>query len=175
MGDHLLTTLAPDSVFVGQICPVSRQELESGQAVVVCADSHTAILAESWHLLEGYCPFCGPLAPAVLGVPEAMPSTPLTVSGAWLTIPGSLTYRLDRDVTNMGRSLDNHLVLTDPTVSQHHARIRRHGQGYYLFDLASAYGTWLGDRPVYRLILMDGDQIRLGETTLVFKQVTDRN
>jgi len=44
---------------------------------------------------------------------------------------------------------------------------------FYLFDLASTNGTWVNDQRIYRLLLRDGDRIRLGSTILVFKQATE--
>jgi len=50
-------------------------------------------------------------------------------------------------------------------------------QTFVLYDLASANGTFAGDREtyrdnqIYRYELEDGDFVLVGETTLVFKQV----
>jgi len=63
------------------------------------------------------------------------------------------------------------LVLDDPAASREHARIQwEHGQ-FILYDLASANGTWVNNRRIQRQPLMDGDLIRIGDTTMVFKSV----
>lgn len=95
---------------------------------------------------------------------------------AWLVLAadGGKSFPLDRDNVSIGRSPDNNVVLADPYVSQYHARIRRQGSAYYLFDLGSTNGTWVNDQPFQRLLLMDGDRIRLGNTVLTFRQMEER-
>lgn len=179
---HYRIVLDTGSPFVGQYCPVSRQPLQMGQEVVVCPESQTAFAAESWEYLEGRCPFCS--VSEVQEVYERVPE--VTVQpvesyvppgpSAWLVLVanGGRSFPLDRDNVSIGRSPDNNVVLADPRVSQYHARIRRQGPAYYLFDLGSTNGTWVNDQPFQRLLLMDGDQIRLGDTVLVFRQMDER-
>ena len=63
------------------------------------------------------------------------------------------------------------LVLDDPAVSREHARVQwEHGQ-FILYDLASANGTWVNNNRIQRQALMDGDMIRIGDTTMAFKSV----
>lgn len=63
------------------------------------------------------------------------------------------------------------LVLDDPAASREHARVQwEHGQ-FVLYDLASANGTFVNNQRIQRQPLMDGDVIRIGDTTLVFKSV----
>ncbi len=80
-------------------------------------------------------------------------------------------FRL-RNTSNLGRHQSNcDVVLTDDLVSTEHARIKMDGKQFYLHDLASSNGTYLNGRRIQqRELLMDGDQIRIGDTTLVFKR-----
>jgi len=178
MGKHVHTTLAVNSPFIGQICPVSRQDLLPGHEVLICLDSNTPILVESWEYLGGQCPFCGEHAATQQEMPPPAPTERVdgrpSIMAARLVIPGGVSFPLDRQVTNIGRSPENDLVLSDPSVSRQHARIRRHGRAHYFYDLASANGSWLGDRRIYRLLLDDGDRLRLGNVPLVFQQGPDR-
>jgi len=94
---------------------------------------------------------------------------------AWLVITSGpragLIYRLS-SVINLGRDpAINDLVLDDETISAQHARIKLEGGQYVLYDLASTNGTFANGRRVYRWPLMDGDQIIIGRTKLVFKQI----
>ncbi len=75
---------------------------------------------------------------------------------------------LVRNPMVIGRSNNADLVLTDPAVSDFHARIIRHSFGYTVEDMGSAVGTFLRDRRVNHARLVDGDTIRLGTTTLTF-------
>jgi hypothetical protein len=57
----------------------------------------------------------------------------------WLP-PLCLPAAVSRDLT-IGRSPDCDLVLSDPTVSRRHARLRRLPQGWEIHDLGSTNGT----------------------------------
>jgi pSer/pThr/pTyr-binding forkhead associated (FHA) protein len=85
--------------------------------------------------------------------------------------------------TVIGRNAGD-VLLSDPTVSGQHAKVRLESkeggaedeQIFVLYDLASANGTYAGDREtysedanrVYRRELRNGDYILLGETVLTF-------
>jgi hypothetical protein len=170
---HYHTVLNVGSFFIGQNCPVSRQRLQVGQAVVVCTDTQTAFEVESWQYLGEMCPFC-PVTEATLSETGLVEDRPDIGAGAWLSLPGRSPFPLEDDLINVGRGPDNHLVLEDERVSQYHARIRRSGRVFYLFDLASTNGTWVNGQRIFRLLLRDGDKIQVGNTTLVFKQVVER-
>ncbi len=60
------------------------------------------------------------------------------------------------------------VLLTDPTVSARHARIRRQHDGFYLLDLESTNGSFLNGKRIQEARLHEQDIIRLGATTLVF-------
>jgi diguanylate cyclase (GGDEF)-like protein len=63
----------------------------------------------------------------------------------------------------IGRAPDADLVLEDDGVSPHHVRIARAaGKGYYVEDLGSTTGTFLGTAPIGVALLRDGDRLKLG-------------
>ncbi len=64
------------------------------------------------------------------------------------------------------------VVLTDPTVSRQHAKIRLEGRHFYIYDMGSTAGTILNGYRIQRSQLMDNDRIRLGNTELVVKMLT---
>ncbi len=77
---------------------------------------------------------------------------------------------LDRDLSALGRSPDNNIVITDQAASRRHALIQRENGTYFLDDLESRHGTWVNrDRITGRVELKDGDEIHLGDTRLVFE------
>jgi len=84
------------------------------------------------------------------------------------SVDGQLVFPLTRNLTVVGRSQNADLVLTDPAISELHARILRHSFGYTVEDLGSAEGTFLGDRRVKHARLVNGDTLRLGNTSLTF-------
>jgi pSer/pThr/pTyr-binding forkhead associated (FHA) protein len=77
-------------------------------------------------------------------------------------------FEITQPVTTIGRAPDNTIVLPDPTVSRHHARVDRQGNAFILSDLGSTSGTWLnGARLTAPQWLREGDILTLGRTTLV--------
>jgi FHA domain/Domain of unknown function (DUF1707) len=64
----------------------------------------------------------------------------------------------------IGRAKDCDLMLSDATVSRHHAELRRHGEGWILRDLGSRNGTRVnGMRVLEATEVHPGDRVALGE------------
>jgi dipeptidyl aminopeptidase/acylaminoacyl peptidase len=75
-----------------------------------------------------------------------------------------------RAETNIGRERDNHIILSDPRVSRHHASIAYESGDWVLTDLGSANGTLLNGVPIMSpQVLQEGDTLSLGDTELVFQ------
>ena len=73
----------------------------------------------------------------------------------------------------IGRGGDVDLALDfDPTVSQLHAELERIGRHWVVYDDGlSRHGSFINGEPVHgRRRLEDGDELRLGSTTLTFRQ-----
>ena len=70
----------------------------------------------------------------------------------------------------IGRRETNDLTLRqDPTISNRHARIVREGQHYWLEDLDSSNGTFLGDKRIRdRTLIGAGTVFVVGRTSLEF-------
>jgi hypothetical protein len=66
----------------------------------------------------------------------------------------------------IGRGADNDLVVADPLLSRHHARIVPRNGRLVLSDLASRNGTRVNGRAVLEAVLGAGDRIELGGTTV---------
>jgi pSer/pThr/pTyr-binding forkhead associated (FHA) protein len=86
---------------------------------------------------------------------------------AWLVVNTQL-YSLDRIVTNIGRSLDNDIVIQDAHVSRNHAQIRYENDQYILYDLNSTGGTFLNNKKVDQSVLHVGNIITLTNVPMVF-------
>jgi DNA-binding winged helix-turn-helix (wHTH) protein len=70
----------------------------------------------------------------------------------------------------IGRGDDCSVVLDFIGVSRHHARITVDSDRFVLEDLGSKNGTWRNDERVTRSIdLRDGDRIRIGAMSFVFR------
>ena len=70
--------------------------------------------------------------------------------------------------TTIGRLPDNTVVIDNPAVSAHHARIFVDGADYILEDLRSKNGTYVNEKHVIRGALHDGDVVLVGKHRLVF-------
>lgn len=67
------------------------------------------------------------------------------------------------------------LVLADPDVSRKHVMLERgEGEQVILRDLASANGTFVNRRPVSNCVLGPEDQIKIGQTTIIFMGIEKR-
>lgn len=68
----------------------------------------------------------------------------------------------------LGRSDDNHIILSDPRVSRHHARLLCGPHGCLLKDLSNSRSIQVNGNPVHSRFLQDGDIIRIGNHVLEF-------
>jgi len=75
---------------------------------------------------------------------------------------------------SIGRAPGNQLVLADEKASRKHALIHRQGEHeYWLVDLGSSNGSYVDGRRVSQpMALRDGSVIRIGASTLLFRQST---
>lgn len=70
----------------------------------------------------------------------------------------------------IGRDKENTIVINDDAVSLKHAKIKKVGNTYYLFDLASDNGTFLNNKKLLRpKPLSDWDEIQIGRTAILFR------
>jgi transcriptional regulator with AAA-type ATPase domain len=78
---------------------------------------------------------------------------------------GTTFEKSGADVT-VGTSSDNDLVLTDPTVGAHHARLRSSAKGIIFRDLGSRSGTFLGGMRIHEAVVPAATRLRVGDTVL---------
>ena len=84
----------------------------------------------------------------------------------------SYEVELRQPVTVIGRAADAGVRLADQAVSRRHAEIRVSDDGAAVSDLKSTNGTLLNGARVTTAALVDGDELRVGETVLVFHSAT---
>ncbi len=78
-------------------------------------------------------------------------------------------FPLSGDEVSIGRDPSNEISLLDSLVSRRHCVIRRDTDGFRLQDLESRNNTFIGGVPVRERVLVHGDQIRVGNSILVFQ------
>ena len=70
----------------------------------------------------------------------------------------------------LGRGPDADVQVNDPQVSNRHAQIRMDDDAWWVHDLDSSNGTQVNGRTIRAIRLGDGDEIALGDTSLVFER-----
>jgi hypothetical protein len=89
---------------------------------------------------------------------------------AFLIVEGVKVYPLTLPVVNIGRRLDNQLIIDDPRVSRNHAQLRSIKGRFVVFDLNSTGGTFVNGQRASQSVLYPGDVISLAGVTLIFGQ-----
>jgi pSer/pThr/pTyr-binding forkhead associated (FHA) protein len=88
-------------------------------------------------------------------------------------ISGTQSWRfpLEAERSTVGKAAENDVALDrDPTASHLHAVLERFPAGWCVTDLGSSNGTWVnGDRIWSARRLRHGDEIRVGQTRLIFR------
>ena len=87
---------------------------------------------------------------------------------AFMIVQADKIVSLEENIINIGRHLDNHLVLEDARVSRQHAQLRAMNGVYMLFDLDSSGGTFVNGERTSQAALQPGDVISLGGVTMVY-------
>lgn len=74
----------------------------------------------------------------------------------------------------LGRGGDTDVQILSKSISREHARVRASGLGRATIkDLGSRNGTWVNNRRVTEELLSNGDELRIGETTIVYEEVEE--
>lgn len=79
-------------------------------------------------------------------------------------------YLLNREL-DLGRGINNDIIIPDAYVSKQHLKIVKRDKKYYVMDLNSANGTYLNEKEVLRDgELKDGDIIRVHNVEFKFRE-----
>lgn len=107
------------------------------------------------------------MTPAQSVATESVDTAP---ENAFLIVDGVKVFPLDQSVVNIGRRMDNQLVIDDPRISRNHAQLRAIKGRYVIFDLNSTGGTYINGQKISQSVLYPGDVISLAGVALVFGQ-----
>jgi signal transduction histidine kinase len=78
-------------------------------------------------------------------------------------------FELAEPVVTVGRDGTNRIRLHDTEVSRRHAEFRQEEEGVFILrDVGSANGSFVNNERVQQAVLQAGDQIVIGQTTLVY-------
>lgn len=81
---------------------------------------------------------------------------------------GVREFELVDNEVHIGRELDNALRLADPSISRHHAVIRRTGTGFEIQDLQSSNGVLVNGARIQTSLLTNGDRVTVGQVQMTF-------
>ncbi|WP_007026755.1 FHA domain-containing protein, partial [Saccharomonospora iraqiensis] len=118
---------------------------------------------------QGYgAPGAPPGAP---GAPPGMPPGANRPLSAMLQLDdgSNRTYSLKQGGNVVGRGQDADFRLPDTGVSRRHLEVTWDGQSATLADIGSTNGTTVNGTPIQTWQLADGDVIRVGHSSLVFR------
>ncbi|WP_407559881.1 FhaA domain-containing protein [Streptomyces sp. 184] len=87
----------------------------------------------------------------------------------WLEING-VRHQMTRGSLVLGRSTEADVRIDDPGVSRRHCEIRAFDGGAMVQDLGSTNGIVVDDQHTQRATLRDGSRIRVGSTTVLYRQ-----
>src|SRR5436305_4596803 len=72
------------------------------------------------------------------------------------------TYQITKPLTTIGREPGNDIIISDPSVSRHHALLVNNGGQWSIEKLASQNLVTVNQRDVQQAIISDRDTIGLG-------------
>jgi pSer/pThr/pTyr-binding forkhead associated (FHA) protein len=86
-------------------------------------------------------------------------------------VNAGVTVPLEGDPILLGRGADATIRLDDDYVSTRHARFVPHGEDWYIEDLGSTNGTYIGSQRITApMVVSIGVQVRLGKTIAELKK-----
>lgn len=119
-----------------------------------------------------------PLPPTTYAEPSTRLAPPRAPALGWLVIRSGngagTKFDLFSDSDNLlGRDGGCQIRIEgDDYISRQHARLKFESGSFYIYDVGSSGGTYVNGQKVNRLMLYDGNRIRVGQTTLEFKRIT---
>jgi hypothetical protein len=156
----------PGGQGINETAALSREQLEQLQRQQAAASNPSA---------SGI----GTLHPPSRGEATTNPSSSFigtSMPPARLTIrqprAGQQVYHIQKRAINIGRQLDNDIIVEDKRVSRHHAQIKYQNDGqFHLFDLGSTNGITINNIPSQRQhILRTGDHFTIGNYDFYFEK-----
>jgi ABC-type multidrug transport system ATPase subunit/predicted component of type VI protein secretion system len=102
-----------------------------------------------------------------LGLTFKNPAEPVAPQEGFNIAAPTMMMKAEETIT-IGRTMECDICLDTPTVSRHHARISKRDKVFTLEDLGSKNGTFVNDKPIKLVELIDGDIIRISNFLLVF-------
>ncbi len=81
---------------------------------------------------------------------------------------------LVKDSVTIGRSEESDIVIDDKKISLSHCEVKEEGGKFVITDLKTAYGTFVNGERIASKHLKIGDQLKIGDHILLFKDIKPR-
>jgi hypothetical protein len=114
-----------------------------------------------------------PVGPHTAMLPGQRPRPKVRAPASLVLVQGGQpirTWPLATPELTIGRAEQSDIPLADPGVSRSHARVVREGDDFILEDLRSTNGTEVNGQPIRRRRLVNGDMLKLANSTLQFRR-----
>jgi pSer/pThr/pTyr-binding forkhead associated (FHA) protein len=112
-------------------------------------------------------------APTAESVPLATPAPKPILATLEITNAGpnkGQQFDIHVPLAHVGRGAHNEIVLTDDSVSESHAKLQRRDDGWYVVDLGSTNGTYVGGQRLNAERRLDGaPDVRFGGVKMIFR------
>ncbi|MBI5778164.1 MAG: FHA domain-containing protein [Planctomycetes bacterium] len=82
----------------------------------------------------------------------------------------SQAFNITKDITTIGRSSKNDVVIRQGELSRFHCQIRKTGDDYVIVDLDSRNGIYFDGNRVKEKKLVAGDEIQIGKASIIFEK-----
>ena len=80
------------------------------------------------------------------------------------------SFEIRSALTHVGRGAHNEIVLADDSVSDSHAKLQMRDDGWYVVDMGSTNGTYVGGRRILGEALLEGaSDLRVGGIKFIFR------
>lgn len=113
-------------------------------------------------------PAPAPVPPAAAPVEIRQPLATLEIVNAGPT--KGRQFDLWVPLVHVGRGAHNDIVLTDDSVSENHAKLQRRDDGWYVMDVGSTNGTYVGGQRLTAERRLDGSpDVRFGGVKMLFR------
>ena len=106
-------------------------------------------------------------------VPTPIPVMPVAATLKWKWDGGEAILSNERERYSLGRAGDNDIVLSNSSVSSHHARLELRAGRWTLTDLGSTNGTFVGEARLQAHLptpLVFGQSVKMGALTCRFER-----
>ena len=105
----------------------------------------------------------------VSDIPSEEPEAPVQARLVAQEGPAAGREFLLQEVMTIGRARENDIVLNDLAVSRWHAKIKREGGAFFIYDLGATNPIRVNGQEVDHHPLTDGDRVEIGRSLLIFK------